>query len=417
MTPNTNTIQLGTEHAYGGARRALTIPETTLLRHAFVLGQTGVGKTTFLLNLLAQLIERGAGFAFFDPHGDAAVQLSDLIPRRRSRDTVYLRPQDQDTEHPIGFNPLADVELGQRHQRAAAITESIRALHANSWGDRLDWILYNSLRALLDCPGTTLLDVPRLLVDEGFRLRVMERIQDPAVSSYWTTEFAAYDRAFRTVAVSPVQNKVGKLVAHPPLRAVFGQANGRLDLATVLDRRQLLIADLSGIGAHSANLMGSIYVSALVEEAMSRAAGERVAPFYLVIDEAHRFTTETLATALSEARKYNLGIILADQFLDQTPERIQSAIFGNVGTLVSFRIGGADAARVERTFGGQVTGEQLTDLDPYIAILRTLDGPEQIGPLRLTTRPLTARNYGRGQLMRSEARRRLGRRVSAREAF
>ena len=408
-------LHLGTEHAYGGARRALSIPLETLLRHAFVLGQTGVGKTTLLLNLMAQLIEEGGGLCFLDPHGDAARQLSDLIPRRRTRDTVYLDAAK--LEAPITYNPLSGVEPPARHLRASAITESIRALHADSWGDRLDWVLYNSLRALLDRPGSTILDVPRLLVDEPFRGSVVASIQDPAVERYWTTEFAAYDRSFRTVAVSPVQNKVGKLVAHPPLRAVLGHASSRLDLGAVLDRRQLMIADLSGIGSHSANLLGSLYVSGFIEEAMSREPGERIAPFYIVIDEAHRFTTETLASALSEARKYNLGIVLVDQFLDQTSPAIQAAIFGNVGTMLSFRIGGADAARIERTFGGQVSKEQLTDLEPYEAIVRTLDVSDQIGPLRLTTSPLTARNYGRGQLMRSEARRRLGRRTSARERF
>ena len=415
MTPHPTQLNLGIEHAYGGARRELIVPTETLLRHAFVLGQTGVGKTTFLLNVLAQLIEQGAGLCFLDPHGDAAEALTDLIPRRRTRDTIYLEPQD--TKQPITFNPVGGVALGARHLRAAAITEAIRALHADSWGDRLDWILYNSLRALLDHPGATVLDVPRLLVDEAFRARVIATITDASVSAYWTTEFAAYDRSFRTVAVSPVQNKVGKLVAHPPLRAILGDPHPRLDFSQVLDRRQLLIANLSGIGAHSANLLGSLYISALIEDAMARPPERRIEPFVLVIDEAHRFTTETLTTALSEARKYNLGVLMADQFLDQTTEGIQSAIFGNVGTLMSFRIGGADAARVERSFGGQVTKEQLTDLDPYAAIVRTLDGGEQIGPLRLATRPLTARSYGRGQLMRSEGKRRLGRRVSAQERF
>ena len=356
MTYTYRNLDLGVEHAYGGARRPLTIPEGTLLRHAFVLGQTGVGKTTFLLNLLAQLVERGAGIAFLDPHGDAAESLSELIPRRRTRDTVYLRPRDAKT--PIGFNPIAGVPLAARHQRAAAITESIRALHPDSWGDRLDWILYNSLRALLDHPGATLLDVPPLLVDEAFRARVTASIQDPAIRRYWLDEFASYDRTFRTVAVAPVQNKVGKLVAHPPLRAIFGQPQPRLNLATVLDRRQLFIADLSGIGAHSANLLGSLYASALIEEAMSRAPEARGEGFYLVIDEAHRFTTETLATALSEARKYRLGVILADQYLGQTSKAIEIAIFGNVGTLLSFPSWGR--GRPARRSCFRVSGERGT---------------------------------------------------------
>lgn len=415
MTQSETRLHLGIEHAYGGARRRFSIPGETLLRHAFVLGQTGVGKTTFLLNLASQLIERGAGLGFFDPHGDAAEALLELIPRRRTRDVVYLRPAD--IGRPIPYNPLAGVPFSERHQRAAAITEAVRALHADSWGDRLDWILYNSLRALLDAPETTLLDVPRLLVDAGFRERVVRAISDPAVLSYWRDEFASYDRAFRTVAVSPVQNKMGKLVAHPPLRAILGFSRSRLSFARVLDSRQLVIANLAGIGTHSANLLGSLYVSALMDEAMGRGVGERIEPFHLILDEAHRFTTESLATGLSEARKYNLSLVAADQFLSQTTEPIRDALLGNVGTLMSFRIGAGDAPFMERAFGKEVSGAQLTNLDPYRAWLTTLDGSEKVGPLKMATRPLEARHYGRAPIMREESRRRLCARQRSSESF
>lgn len=413
-TPNTR-LELGIEHAFGGARRDFSIPAETLLRHGLILGQTGVGKTTFLLNLLAQLTEQGAGIAFLDPHGDAVEELLELISRRRTRDVVYLNPSL--TESPVAFNPLGGVPFALRHQRAAAVTESIRALHPNSWGDRLDWILYNSLRALLDTESSTLLDVPRLLVDDHFRSSVTRQIKDPAVRGFWLDEFASYDRQFRTIAVSPVQNKVGKLVAHPPLRAVLGHARAQLSFETVLKRQQLVMANLSGIGAQSANLLGSLYVAAILEEAMSKPAGERYRPFYLVIDEAHRFTTETLATALSEARKYNLAVVLADQFLDQAGETIQRALLGNVGSLFSFRIGARDAARVEKSFGERVTSDELASLDPHQMWLRTLDGKEQVGPLKLTTRPLSARRWGNGANMKRESIRRLSVRQSAREAF
>ena len=348
MTHLPTQLHLGTEHAYGGARRPFSVPTDTLLRHAFVIGQTGVGKTTFLLNLLGQLIEQGAGVGFLDPHGHAAEALLELIPRRRTRGVVYLRPTD--IGRPIGMNPLENVPEGSRHQRASAVGESIRALHADSWGDRLDWILYNSLRALLDTPGSTLLDVPRLLVDEAFRDRVIRSTRDSAVRSFWLDEFASYDRAFRTIAVSPVQNKVGKLCAHPPLRAVLGQPQSRLDLGEVLARGQVLVANLAGIGQHSADLLGSLLLSGLLERAMERqpSAGiGRPIPFYLVIDEAHRFTTESVVTALSEARKYGFGLILADQYLDQISLEIQQAVLGNVGSLISFRVGGPDSLRLD----------------------------------------------------------------------
>ena len=254
-------------------------------------------------------------------------------------------------------------------------------------------------------------------MDESFRARVEHSIQDPAVAGFWRDEFGAYDRAFRTVAVAPVQNKVGKLVAHPPLRAVLGHARSRLSLARVLDSRQLVVCNLSGSGAAAANLLGSLYLSGLIEEAMSRPMGERAKPFYLVLDESHRFTTESLAVALSEARKFNVGLILAEQLIEQSSERLQLALMGNVGSLMSFRVGAADAEVLEKNLGREVTAGQLASLDPYEAIIRTLDGREQVGPLRLSLPPLEARYYGRASIMRQESLRRLSARQKRSEGF
>ena len=402
-------LVLGIEHAYGGARRSLTIPGSTLLRHGFIVGQTGVGKTTLLLNLLGQLVEAGEGIGFIDPHGAAAGELLDLIPRRRTRSVIHLKASD--IGRPISLNPLAGVRTDAHHRTASAVGEAVRAVHADSWGDRLDWILYNSLRALLYVPGATVLDVPRLLVDDQFRHTTVGRIEDAAVRSFWLDEFAAYDRAFRTVAVAPVQNKMGKLRAHPPLRAILGDPCPRLSLDAVLARGQILIADLSGIGESSANLLGSILVSSLFSAALDRGSTPTPKPFTLVIDEAHRFTTESIASVLSEARKYGLGIVLADQFLDQTPVRVQNALFGNAGTLMSFRVSGPDAERLALHFGLGTTPESLTDLEPFGAVVRSLDGSATLGPLKLTTLPLWVPEHNRGAVIRAESARRFGSRA------
>ena len=409
MTTDNHNIVLGVEHAYGGARRPLEIEPAALLQHAFVIGQTGVGKTTLLLNLTAQLIEQGAGVGFIDPHGSAADELLQLIPRRRTREVVHLRAHD--TDRPITFNPLKPASVEDHHRVASAVGEAVRAVHADSWGDRLDWILYNSLRALLYTPGATVLDVPRLLVDELFRVRVVERVEDGAVVSFWLDEFAGYDRSFRSVAVAPVQNKVGKLRAHPPLRAILGDPNPRVDFGELLTRSQLLVADLSGIGESSTDFLGSLLVSALYGAALSRGPESASKAFYLVIDESHRFTTETLSSVLSEARKYGLGMILADQFLDQAEITTQRAVLGNAGSFVSFRISGTDAKRLAEHYGGRMTPDRFTDLEPHEAIIKSLDGGEVVGPAKMTTLRLWPHRYGRGEHIRKSSRERYGRKA------
>lgn len=397
---------LGTEHAYGGARRELLVPSETLLRHAFIVGQTGVGKTTLLLNVLGQLVQAGHGVGLLDPHGSAADALLDLIPRRRTRDVIHL--QSRSIGRPIGLNPMASVGEEAHHRVASSVLESLRAVHADSWGDRMDWILYNSLRALLYTPGATVLDVPQLLVDQSFQAQVVRRVRDSAVRSFWLDEFASYDRSFRTIAVAPVQNKVGKLRAHPPLRAILGQARPRVSLGEVLDRSQILIADLSGIGESSSNLLGSILVSTLFEAALRRNPGQWDVPFTLAIDEAHRFTTESLASVLSEARKYGLGVVLADQFLSQMNPAVETAVFGNAGTLLAFRVSGADAKPIAEHLGVGVQPESLTDLDPHHAVIRTLDGVDTLGALRLATHPLWIEQYGRAEHIKQQSAMRFG---------
>lgn len=426
--PRAFSLDLGIEHAYGGARRAFGLPASTLLRHVFVIGQTGVGKTTFLMNLMTQLIEAGHGVGFLDPHGTAARELLDYIPPRKSRGVVYFDPADiSGIGRPIGLNPLDGVRLEDHHLTASAIGEAIRALHVDSWGDRLDWILYNALRALLYSPRTTVLDVPRLLVDEGFRARIVARIQDTAVRSFWLDEFEAYDRAFRTIAVAPVQNKVGKLRAHPPLRAILGQEQSRVDLRHVLDRGQLLIANLAGIGEGSTNLLGSLLLSSLLGAAMRRDPASRhstdgkqtgdgqeaLRPFTLVLDEAHRFTTESISSVLSEARKYGLGLVLADQFLDQLTEPTRQAVFGNAATLVVFRVGAGDTTTLAMQLGSDVTPRLLADLDPFQAVVRSVARREAIGPLKITTLPFERRRYGRRKVIEQESARRFGRKPSS----
>lgn len=410
MQQDTETIQLGDEHAWGGVRRPFSIPASVLCRHAYILGQTGTGKSTTLIGMLAQLIAHGHGVAFLDPHGTAAEELLARIPRRRFRDVVYFAPKD--LAWPIGLNLLEDVHPDHRHLVASSIVEAFRNLYS-SWGPRLEHILYHALRALLDATNSTLLWVPRLLLDAPFRTGVVEQVRDPAVRAFWTEEFAQMGRnnkRLTTEAVSPVLNKLGQLASHPPLRNILGQRFSSIDAGFMLERRRIFIADLSAIGTASCNLIGSLLLTWFQTKAMERTnrpEGEKPL-FFIASDESHRFSTASIATALSEIRKAGAAMLLASQFGAQWSDEVRNAIWGNVGTVLAFRVGGSDAEHLAQEWGGSVLPGQLTDLGRFQAFVKTLEAGEPLGPVKVTMRaPLRASHTHANVLMR-ESRRRYG---------
>ena len=326
------------------AGRHLQLPEQARLRHLYVIGQTGTGKSTLLHHLIAEDLAAGRGVALFDPHGDLAQAVVGSIPTNRAHHLVYLCPSD--LERPIGFNPLADIEPDKRALAAEGIVSAFRHVWPDSWGPRLEHILGHALRALIANPGMTLLAVPRLLSDDRFRKRILKSVTDPIDRQFWDLEFDAYDDRFRTEAIAPILNKVGKVLATPALRNIIAQPKSSIDLRRMMDDGRILIVNLSKgmLGEGPSHLLGALLISALTTTALSRAdiPTDQRRPFFLYADEFQTYTTTSFAVILAEARKYGLALTLAHQYLAQLPDELQSAVLGNVGSLVALRVGAED---------------------------------------------------------------------------
>ena len=388
-------------------------------RHLFVIGKTGSGKTTLLRNLVVQDIEAGRGLMLLDPHGDLAEELLDYIPPRRIEDVIYICPAD--LSHPVGFNLLERVREDDRPLVAANVVATFKHLWRESWGPRLEYVLYNCIAALLDYPpsrgGVSLLGVPRMFIDRQYRNRVVREIHDPRVRAFWEDEFAAYPTQFAAEIVSPVQNKIGAVLAAPAVRNMLGQATSTLRVAEAMNERRIIIANLSKgqLGEAASNLIGSMLVTAVHLGAMRRSIlpeQDRV-DFALVIDEFNNFTTDTFATILSESRKYALSLICAAQYLDQALPSVQAAIFGNVGTMVSFAVGHNDAEELSGEFKPYGL-ETLTNLGVGEVCVRSAAGGGQ--PFLGATFSEVGWGYGARETVIEQSRRRWGTRREIVEA-
>ncbi|MFH0830439.1 MAG: type IV secretion system DNA-binding domain-containing protein, partial [Parcubacteria group bacterium] len=318
-------------------------------KHVYLIGKTGMGKTTMLQNMIIGDIYAGNGVAIVDPHGDVSEDILDFIPDNRVNDVVYFNPADLD--YPIAFNVFERVSDEHKDLVASGLVGVFKKLYAESWGPRLEYILRNTLLALLDYPQATLLGVLRILVDKKYRNDVLEKIEDPVVKSFWLDEFANYNEKFRTEAIAPIQNKVGQFLSSTVIRNIVGQVKSTFDLRDVMDHKKILILSMSKgkIGEDNAALLGSMMITKIQLSAMSRAIiseAERQ-DFYLYVDEFQNFATESFANILSEARKYRLNLTMAHQYIEQMSDEVRAAVFGNVGTLVVFRIGAEDAEFLE----------------------------------------------------------------------
>jgi hypothetical protein len=384
-------------------------------RHVYVIGKTGSGKTTLLRNLIVQDIEAGRGLMLLDPHGDLAEELLDYIPAWRTQDVIYVSPAD--LSHPIGFNLLERVPADDRPLVAASVVSTFKHLWRESWGPRLEYVLYNTVAALLDFPpsrgGVSLLGVPRMFTDAIYRGRIVKEIQDPRVRAFWTEEFAAYGRDFASEVVSPIQNKVGALLSAPAIRNILGQATSRLKVAEAMDRRCIIIGNLAKgrIGESACNLVGSLMVTAVQLAAMRRAviAEEERIDFTAFLDEFHNFGTDSFATILSEARKYRLALVIGHQYLEQVSPPVRAAVFGNCGTLISFQLGHDDAEEIAGEFN-PYTPETLTSLSRGEVCVRTLSEGETGVPFRGETFAEVGWQYASRKNVVQQSRRRWGRR-------
>ncbi len=353
-------------------------------QHLYLIGKTGSGKTTLLRNLIIQHIEAGHGVGLIDPHGDLAEELLLHIPPRRADHLVYFNPGDID--FPVGLNLLAGVAPDSRHLVASGIVGAMKDIWRDSWGPRLEYILYNAIAALLDCPNTTLLGVNRLLTDANYRAWVIRQIKDPFIREFWAGEYASYDPRFQREAIAPIQNKLGQFLLNPVVRNILGQVRSRVSIPFVMDTGRIFIANLAKgkLGHNPANLLGSLLTTQFQLGAMARASipeHER-RDFYLFIDEFQNFGTDAFASILAEARKYRLCLTISHQYIDQLSLPVRQAVFGNVGTLVSFRVGNADAEALRGEFGNEFQAQQLVDLDQFELVVKLLENGTNRTPFR-----------------------------------
>ncbi len=384
-----------------GKRVPFGIKAKDRARHMYVIGKTGMGKSTLLENMAIQDIRNGEGMAFIDPHGSAVEKLLDFIPADRVKDVVYFAPFD--LEHPMAFNVMEDVGYDKRHLVTSGLMATFKKIWEDAWSARMEYILTNTILALLEYPGATLLGVNRMYTDKAYRTKVVDNIKDPVVRSFWVDEFAKYTDKFAAEATPAIQNKIGQFTSNPLIRNIIGQPNSSFDIRDLMDRKKILLINLSKglVGDTNMRLLGSMLTTRIFLGAMSRAnlpsAELAKAPnFYFYVDEFQNFANESFADILSEARKYRLNLLIAHQYVAQMEEEVQAAVFGNVGTTVSFRVGPLDAELMEKVFTPEFVQEDLVNLgfaQIYLSLM--IDG---IGsrPFSATTIPpieAPARSY------------------------
>ena len=361
-------------------------------RHVYVIGKTGMGKSTMLENMAIQDIRNGNGFAFVDPHGKTAEMLIDYVPAERVKDVLYFAPFD--TDFPVSFNVMEDVGPEKRHLVSNGLMSAFKKIWVDAWSARMEYILNNILLALLEYPGSTLLGVNRMLADKDYRKRVVEKITDVSVKAFWTDEFSRYGDRYMQEAGAAIQNKIGQFISNPLIRNIIGQPKSTFDLRKMMDERKIVILNLSKgrMGEANANLLGSMFITKIYLAAMSRADTpdqqlRKLPNFYLYVDEFQSFANESFADILSEARKYKLNLTIAHQYIEQMSDEVRAAVFGNVGTMVTFRVGAFDAEVLEKEFAPQFTAQDMVSLGFIQIYLKLMIDGVSSPPFSATTLP------------------------------
>jgi len=374
---------------YRDIRKKFGIKQKNRRGHMYIIGKTGTGKSTLIENMVISDIEAGNGLALIDPHGDLAEDVLNYVPKRRINDVIYFNPAD--TEYPIAFNPLAKVNREYHHLVTSGLISVFKKVWRDFWGPRLEHILRHCILTLLECPDSTLLDIPRLLTNKDFRDKVLQNVTQEQVKDFWLFEFDKYSAWMKAEATSPILNKVGQFLTSTPLRNIVGQKKNTFRFRKVMDEGKIFIANLAKgkIGEDNCSLLGAMLVTQIQLAALSRAdvPESKRHSFYLYVDEMHNFITLSFADILSEARKYGLNLILSHQYIEQLDEKIRAAIFGNVGTIISFRVGAEDAKYLAREFHPIFAETDLVNLPNYHIYLKLLiDG--------VTSRAFSAITFG-----------------------
>jgi CxxC-x17-CxxC domain-containing protein len=345
-------------------RKRFGIKRHDRTKHMYIIGKTGMGKTTLLENMAIQDIRKGEGVGIVDPHGEFAEKMLNFIPENRINDVLYFAPHDIDW--PISFNVMENVDITQRHLVASGLLGVFKKIWPDVWSARMEYILNNCILALLEYPGSTLLGINRMLADKDYRQEVVSKISDPVVKSFWTDEFAKYTERFTAEATPAIQNKVGQFITNPLIRNIIGQSQSSFDIRELMDKKKIFIMNLSKgrIGEENSNLIGAMLITKIYLAAMSRVdvAEEARSDFYLYVDEFQNFASESFKDILSEARKYRLNLILAHQYIAQMDEKVSDAVFGNVGTIITFRVGAADAEFLEKELNPEFILQDIVNL-------------------------------------------------------
>jgi len=370
------------EHTFG-------IKKKDRRQHVYVIGKTGVGKTNLLKNMALQDIKNNEGVAIVDPHGEFVEEVLEQVPPSRINDVVYFNPAD--TEYPVGFNVLEVPDPKYKHLVNSDLMSIFTKIWANVWSARMEYILNNCILALLDTPGSTLLGIPRILVDKDYRQKIVNNIKDPVVKSFWVNEYEQWRDQFRNEAITPIQNKVGQFLNTSLIRNIVGQTKSTVKIPDIMNEKKILLINVAKgrIGEDNSSLLGAMIVTKIQLAAMERVRipVEKRKDFYLYVDEFQNFVTESFASILSEARKYRLDLTIAHQYIGQliteSSTNVRDAVFGNVGTLISFRVGAADAEFLEKEFYPEFNAQDLVNLPNFNIYLKLMvDG--------LTSRPFSA---------------------------
>ena len=368
-------------------------------RHMYLIGKTGMGKSTVIENLVIQDIYNNRGVALVDPHGDLVEKIIKLIPDHRIDDVIYFNPSDID--YPVAFNVVEKVEPQYRHLVASGLVGVFKKIWADSWGPRLEYLLRNVILALLDYPDSTLLGITRMFVDNNFRKKVIAKIQDPVVKAFWVDEFSKYNQQFLTEAISPIQNKVGQFLSSSLIRNVIGQTRSSFSIRDAMDNEKIILLNLSKgrIGEDNAALLGAMMITKIQLAAMSRVdiPEESRTDFYLYVDEFQNFATESFANILSEARKYRLNLIIAHQYIEQLDDIVKAAVFGNVGTMVLFRVGATDADELVKEFTPRYIEEDLVNIPKFNCYIKLMIDGIASEPFSATGLPPFTGNTGNAQ--------------------
>ena len=359
-------------------------------QHVYILGKSGTGKSALMFNMIIQNIKNGDGVCVVDPHGELVEGVLSAIPANRAKDVVYFNPADID--YHIGFNVLELVDSQYKHLVASGLMGIFTKIWANAWSARMEYILNNSILALLDTPGTTLLGIPRMLVDKDYRQKIISNLKDPVIKAFWVHEYEAWQEKFRNEAIAPIQNKVGQFLSSSIIRNVVGQAKSTINIFDIMNEGKIFLVNVSKgrIGEDNSALLGGMIITKIQLAAMERVRipEDDRRDFYLYVDEFQNFVTDSFASILSEARKYRLNLTVAHQYTAQLvsdkSSAVRDAVFGNVGTMMIFRCGADDADFLEKEFDPEFTPQDIVNLPNYKIYLKLMiDG--------ITSRPFSAK--------------------------